>query len=127
MSKELLFRLSKKDFELEFFRGSGKGGQNRNKVETGVRIRHLASGAVAEDCTERSREQNKKKAFRKLVNTPEFKLWHKIECARRLGQAVDVDTWVAEQMRPENLKIEVVSEYKKVHTGKGKEKVINKL
>lgn len=85
MAKELLFRLSKKDFELEFFRGSGKGGQNRNRVETGVRIRYPASGAMAEDCTERSQEQNKKKAFRKLVSTKEFKAWHKLECARRLG------------------------------------------
>ncbi len=41
---ELLFSLNAKDFQLEFYRGSGNGGQNRNKVETGVRIKHPAVG-----------------------------------------------------------------------------------
>ena len=108
MGKELLFSLTKKDFELEFYRGSGKGGQNRNKVETGVRIRHPASGAVAEDCTERSQLQNKKKAFNKLTKTKEFQLWHKLECAKRLGQTVDIEDYVNQQMQPQYLKIEEI-------------------
>ena len=50
--KELLFSITKDDFRVDTFRSGGKGGQNQNKVESGVRIVHVASGAIGE-----SREQ----------------------------------------------------------------------
>lgn len=108
----LLFSLTKKDFELQTFRCSGKGGQNVNKVETGVRIIHPASGARAECCEQRYQHQNKVLAFKKLLETPVFKAWHKIECAKHLGNWVEkdrrtVDEVVDDLMRPEYLKIEV--------------------
>lgn len=106
-NKELLFSLKSKDFELEFYRGSGNGGQNRNKVETGVRIKHPVSGAMAQACEERSQHQNKKIAFKRLVNTPEFKKWHKLECAKHLGRLVDIDKLINRWMDETNLKIEV--------------------
>lgn len=107
-NKQILFSLTKKDFELEFFRSGGKGGQNQNKVSSGVRIRHLESGAVAECRETRDQFQNKKIAFKKLLETKEFKLWHKIKCAKMLGEPIDINAWVEDQMRPENLKIEEV-------------------
>ena len=61
--KELLFSLTKKDFVVETFRAGGKGGQKQNKTDSGVRIKHPASGAVAESREERSQHQNKKIAF----------------------------------------------------------------
>jgi hypothetical protein len=105
--KQLLLSLTKKDFELEFFRSGGKGGQHQNKVSTGVRIRHLASGAVAECRETRSQHQNKKIAFERLIKTPEFQRWYKIQCARALGLAVDAEKWVEEQMNPKNIRIEI--------------------
>jgi len=54
-----------KESEVEFFRGSGPGGQRRNKVETGVRLRH-ASGIVVEAVDSRSQAQNKETAFVRL-------------------------------------------------------------
>jgi protein subunit release factor A len=102
---KLLFSLTKKDFEMQTFRCSGKGGQNVNKVETGVRLIHTASGARAESCEQRHQYQNKVIAFKKLLETPKFKAWHKLECARRLGH-VSIDDIVDDQMRPQNLKIE---------------------
>lgn len=71
--KELLFSLNKKDFIVEYYKASGKGGQKRNKCETAVRIKHPASGAVAQCADERSQFQNKKRAFERLVETKEFK------------------------------------------------------
>jgi hypothetical protein len=45
-------------------------------------------------------------AFKKLCETPKFKAWHAMECARRLGKLRDIDKVVDEQMAEVNLKIE---------------------
>lgn len=107
MEKQLLFRLTKKDFEIEPFRASGNGGQNRNKVMSCCRIYHRASGAVAEAKEQRDFHQNKKVAFKRLVKKPEFIKWHKIQCAKALGTYIDIDEWVNKQMDIRNLKFEV--------------------
>lgn len=52
--------------ELEFFKGTGNGGQKRNKTSSAVRVRHSPSGLAAEDCTERSQHLNRKRALYKL-------------------------------------------------------------
>ena len=55
-----------RDTTLDFFIGSGPGGQNRNKRETGVRITHLPSGLVVTSVKERSQAQNRADALSKL-------------------------------------------------------------
>ena len=107
MSKQLLFKLTKKDFIVEPFRGSGNGGQNRNKVMSCCRIYHPASGAVAEGKEQRDFPQNKKAAFKRLIEKEEFKKWHRIQCSKALGLYVDAETWVENQMDSKNLKFEI--------------------
>lgn len=104
--RELLFSVTKKDFDIQTFRAGGKGGQHQNKTNSGVRIVHRASGAVGESREHRSQLQNKKTAFLRLVATPEFKRWHKIETAKRLMNRQSLEDWLDEQLRPHNLRIE---------------------
>ena len=55
-----------RDTSITFFIGSGPGGQNRNKRETGVRLTHHPSGLVVTSVKERSQGMNRSDALSKL-------------------------------------------------------------
>lgn len=57
---------SGEEYRIEKFHCGGKGGQNVNKVETGVRIIHIPTGIVAQSTEERSQFLNKQRAMEKL-------------------------------------------------------------
>lgn len=84
-AKRLLFSVTIKDCQVETFRAGGKGGQNQNKVESGVRVRHLPSGAKGEARDSRDQPVNKRNAFLRMVNSPAFQRWHKLEINKHLG------------------------------------------
>lgn len=57
-----------RDEEIRFerFHCGGNGGQNVNKVETGVRLIHLPTGITVTATSQRSQQQNRREALRKL-------------------------------------------------------------
>ncbi len=84
-SEKIILSLSKKkgDFIVKASKSSGPGGQNVNKRNTKINIIHTNSGAQATCQTYRTQEMNRKEAFRRLLETPIFKTWLRVELARR--------------------------------------------
>ena len=106
MERQLLFSLTAKDFEFQTFCTGGNGGQHRNAKQNGVRVIHKASGARAEHRDGRDQGKNRKAAFEKLIETKGWKLWHRMEVARRLGLVKAAEEATDLAMRHENIKIE---------------------
>lgn len=108
--KRVLFSVSIKDCRVdELASTSGAGGQNRNRRHTAIRVTHPPSKAVGYSADERSQLQNKRAAFIRMINTREFKNWHRLETARRLGQP-SVEQLVEDAMHPSNIRTEVLND-----------------
>jgi len=82
--------LRKKDFRIQTFKGSGPGGQHRNKTETAVRIIHKATGISAESTDSKSQSRNRSSAFLKL--TKKLIQHYKKEYAGEVRQRIPPET-----------------------------------
>lgn len=92
------------DCEVQTFRSGGKGGQNQNKRDTGVRIVHHPSGARGESREERSQLQNKKAAFRRMAESAAFRAWVR----RQAGGDALMLASVERELYPDRTKVEVM-------------------
>lgn len=62
-AREIDVEIKPQDIKIEFFRSSGPGGQNVNKVETAVRIYHLPTGLIVTSQDSRSQQKNRETAL----------------------------------------------------------------
>jgi len=106
--RERIRLASKEDLDVSYFCGSGKGGQAKNKVASGVQIIHRESGALGRASDSRSQADNKKAAFRRLVETKKMKIWlnrklFEVRERQTMEDAIEKDT-TDDKLRYEVLK-----------------------
>ena len=106
--KELLFSVTKDDLDIDWFSGTGCGGQYRNTHQNCCRIRHKDSGAIATGQSQRDRVSNLKEAMENLTKSPKFKAWVKVRVGEVTGEKADIEAKVDRAMR--HLKFEVKDE-----------------
>jgi peptide chain release factor 2 len=86
------FKINENDIKIEFFRASGPGGQNVNKVETAVRVIYKPLNLVVACQSERSQQRNRELAMKilysKLQNLLEEKQKKEIEELK--GQKIEI-------------------------------------
>jgi len=104
--KEKILTITAKEFNWDFVRGSGKGGQKRNKTCSAVRCTHKESGASAWCENGRSQLHNRQKAFEKCCKSDKFQKWLRIAIAKITGELAKIDDEVDRLMDEKYLKIE---------------------
>lgn len=105
------------DCVMDVFRAGGSGGQAQNKTNSGVRFRHLPSGAVGESREHRSQLQNKRAAWRRMAESVEMQTWIRRRVAeealsrsQREEQERRIADKVERSVRDENLVVDVGGE-----------------
>lgn len=97
--------LTADNFVWSYTKGSGAGGQKRNKTSSAVHCTHAASGAHGYSEGSRSQHDNRREAFERCVAAPAFREWLRLESMRRSGKMADIEREVERQMR--HVRVEV--------------------
>lgn len=105
------FSVSISDCREEFFRGSGNGGQKKQKTSSGVRLTHEPSGVTVESEAQRSQHANRVDALTKLAKHPKFRAWCSMHAQARAEGFANVERKIDAAMDEKNLKIELTDSH----------------
>lgn len=106
MAGELWFSMGRECFRIEFYRGSGHGGQKKQKTSSACRITHLPSGSVGTAEDSRMQHVNRALAFNRVTSTKKFQVWLKLHLAVKAQGNVSIDSMLDKQLTPDKLKFE---------------------
>ena len=96
--RKLVLSVTLADCDAQTFRCGGAGGQHRDKTSNGVRLVHRDSGAVGQSTEDRSQLKNKRTAFTRMIETPRFKTWLKVQLGGMDAQRAEIERRVAHQV-----------------------------
>lgn len=105
--QQLLFSVTAADCNWSYTKGTGAGGQKRNKTSSAVHCTHRASGAHGYSEASRSQHDNKRDAFAKMANTETFKQWHQLEISRRTGIEAQIERSVEQELKKTKCEVRV--------------------
>jgi peptide chain release factor 1 len=116
------------DLRIDYYRGSGKGGQKRNKTSSACRITHIPTGHSASAERSRSQAENRRTAFRSLAAT--------LIALMRAAQNAPERTIATERVRTYNQRRDLVTDvrskelvwsYRDVLDGDGLDDIVRRL
>lgn len=115
-NKQPLFSVTAKDFEWSYTRGTGNGGQKKNKTSSAVHCKHSLSGARGYSEASRSQADNKRDAWLKCIEDKRFKNWLHLETMRRTGEEAEVQRTVEKELRKVKTEIRVDGKWREVNS-----------
>ena len=116
--------LTDKDFNIEWYSGSGAGGQHRNKHQNCCRITHKESNITSIGTSNRSREANKKEAYDAMKIR--LKEWYQKNVTSKIPERSDeiIRIYHAERNEVKDLSSGIKQSYKNVVIDKDISKMI---
>ena len=89
--KVKLFTVKANDCACNYYRGSGPGGQKKNKTSNCARVVHEPSGAIGKGEQGRSQLENRQIAWKQMANSPEFQNWCRMKAYEICGDSKKID------------------------------------
>lgn len=89
--KEKLFTVTASDCVWNYYRGSGPGGQRKNKTSNCARVVHEPSGAIGKGEQGRSQLENRQIAWRQMASSPAFQSWCRMKAYEISGESKTIE------------------------------------
>ena len=115
------------DLRVEYMRGSGAGGQNRNKRDSACRITHVPTGLAVRAEEERSQAQNKALAFRRLCEKLIPLMKSALQPTKTVKNDEVVRSYNEHRGTVKDTRLEDTFNYNKVLDGAGLEEMVKAL